>query len=245
MNEVAEHQRLWRQLDNACRLGSNPDLPVTYHQAVHEVAGHRLHGRCRCPLFEGAMLFVQDIHTPQRSHQQPSAGRDSQCRSIVVRQRMDVGCMAECRQGAGILVVGIQPQVRCYPHRVAAFQQVGHVQPLQLCNSWSNVTAYQRRSAFRQAVQAAVDVNPYGTVMFDVADVNVGRVTTIVALADVCHASCFVESIAEYAITRHVPHGTLCIAIHLDGILCQPAAEVYAGHRPHVNYRRALVEGHP
>ena len=42
-----------------------------------------------------------------------------------------------------------------------------------------------------------------------------------------------------------MPHAALGVAVHLDGILHQSAAEVYAGHRPHVDDHRAFIEGHP
>ena len=60
---VTQHQRLGRQFDDTCRLSTNPYLSVAYHQAVYEVARHGVSVRCRVPVFEAAVLFIEDVHT--------------------------------------------------------------------------------------------------------------------------------------------------------------------------------------
>ena len=138
---------------------------------------------------------------------------------MIVRQRVFVVRMTVYRQRAVVLVVGIESQIGGNPYHIAPLHHVGHIVSLQLRHHRRHVFTHQLVTIFRQAIQSVLDINPYRTVLFDVAEGDVGSITAIAATADVFHAARLIETVADDTVARYLPQGTLAVAIHLHGIL--------------------------
>ena len=160
--------------------------------------------------------------------------------------------MAVAAQRAVIQVVGVESLVGGYPHVVVALQHVGDVESPELLHGRSYLAAFQPATDIAQAIEAAVDIDPYGAVLVDVAQMDVGGIAEIAATADVADTAVGVEGIAEDAVACHMPQAALAVAVNLDGLAHQPTADITIAvgrsdtvHGAHVQHQHALVVGYP
>ena len=58
---IAHQERARRQLDNTCRLRTNPYLAIHGQQTIDEVAGHGVLVARAIPVFKGTIVLVHDI----------------------------------------------------------------------------------------------------------------------------------------------------------------------------------------
>ena len=155
-------------------------------------------------------------------------------------------------QTAVIEAVVVESAVGGNPDAVAAFQQVGDVHSSELPHDGSQFAAFQPSACFAESVESFVDVGPYRSVAVDVADADIGCDAQATQTAHVCYAAVGGKSISVDAVARHVPQGTLRVAVHPDRLLCQQSAHIAlpvgrhgAAHGVQVGHHHTLVVGRP